>query len=90
MLCVEGERDAPLDLADHDPGRRAALAQTDGIDLALVALSPPLGIEALPTTEAEDLLALVRGDLDVTSAVTSRRVSIKANPIDLQKLRKLL
>lgn len=57
MLRIEGEEDAPLDLADHDPGRRAALAGTDGIDLALVALSPPLGIEALPTGEAEPLLA---------------------------------
>ncbi|MEW2147590.1 SCP2 sterol-binding domain-containing protein [Micromonospora vinacea] len=42
------------------------------------------------TTSSDDLLALVRGDLDVTSAVTSRRVSIKANPFDLLKLRKLL
>jgi 6-methylsalicylate decarboxylase len=56
VLRIEGERDAPLDMADHDPGRRAALAGSDGIDLALVALSPPLGIEALPTTEAEPLL----------------------------------
>jgi 6-methylsalicylate decarboxylase len=57
VLRIEGERDAPLDMADHDPGRRAALAGSDGIDLALVALSPPLGIEALPTTEAEPLLS---------------------------------
>ncbi|MBM0235753.1 SCP2 sterol-binding domain-containing protein [Micromonospora sp. STR1_7] len=41
-------------------------------------------------TSSDDLLALVRGDLDVTSAVASRRVSIKANPFDLLKLRKLL
>ncbi|MEU4556484.1 SCP-2 sterol transfer family protein [Micromonospora violae] len=42
------------------------------------------------SASSDDLLALVRGDLDVTSAVTSRRVSIKANPFDLLKLRKLL
>ena len=36
-------------------GRRSRT--TDGIDLALVALSPPLGIEALPAGEAEPLLA---------------------------------
>ncbi|MBQ1019906.1 SCP2 sterol-binding domain-containing protein [Micromonospora sp. D93] len=42
------------------------------------------------STSSDDLLALVRGDLDVTNAVTSRRVSIKANPFDLLKLRKLL
>ena len=54
---------------------------TDGDDpKAKIALS----------TSSDDLLALVRGDLDVTRAVTSRRVSIKANPFDLMKLRKLL
>ncbi|MET8090826.1 SCP2 sterol-binding domain-containing protein [Micromonospora sp. NPDC005220] len=42
------------------------------------------------STSSDDLLALVRGDLDVTSAVASGRVSIKANPFDLLKLRKLL
>lgn len=42
------------------------------------------------STGSDDLLALVRGELDITRAVTSRRVSIKANPLDLMKLRKLL
>ncbi|QOC92531.1 SCP2 sterol-binding domain-containing protein [Micromonospora craniellae] len=42
------------------------------------------------TTTSDDLIALVRGDLDVTRAVASRRVSVKANPFDLMKLRKLL
>jgi hypothetical protein len=32
----------------------------------------------------------VRGELDVTRAMTSRQISIKANPFDLLKLRKLL
>ncbi|MFI7606076.1 SCP2 sterol-binding domain-containing protein [Micromonospora sp. NPDC049366] len=54
---------------------------TDGDDpKAKIALS----------TSSEDLLALVRGDLDIARAVASRRVSIKANPLDLMKLRKLL
>ncbi|MEU4402374.1 SCP2 sterol-binding domain-containing protein [Micromonospora orduensis] len=71
-----------LDTAFHgriSGGRLVEL--TDGDDpKAKIALS----------TSSDDLLALVRGDLDVTSAVTSRRVSIKANPFDLLKLRKLL
>ncbi|GAA3337040.1 hypothetical protein GCM10020358_11860 [Amorphoplanes nipponensis] len=37
-----------------------------------------------------DLIALVTGRLDVTRAIASRQVSIKANPFDLLKLRKLL
>ena len=40
--------------------------------------------------DSDNLIALVRGDLDVTRAVASRQVSIKANPFDLLKLRKLL
>lgn len=71
-----------LDTAFHGRltgGRLVDLA--DGDDpKAKIALS----------TSSDDLLALVRGELDVTRAVTSRRVSIKANPFDLMKLRKLL
>jgi putative sterol carrier protein len=39
---------------------------------------------------SDDLIALVGGKLDVTKAVASRQISIKANPFDLLKLRKLL
>ncbi|MEV1329670.1 SCP2 sterol-binding domain-containing protein [Micromonospora costi] len=54
---------------------------TDGDDpKAKIALS----------TSSDDLVALVRGDLDIARAVASRRVSIKANPFDLMKLRKML
>jgi 6-methylsalicylate decarboxylase len=53
---LAGEPEAPIQLADHDPDRRAALLAADGVDRALVAPSVPLGIEALPTLEAEPLL----------------------------------
>jgi hypothetical protein len=56
-LRLRGEPEAPVDLADHDPDRRAALARVDGLDRALVAPSVPLGIEALAADEAEPLLA---------------------------------
>jgi putative sterol carrier protein len=39
---------------------------------------------------SDDLIALVQGRLDVTRAVASRQIAIKANPFDLLKLRKLL
>jgi hypothetical protein len=39
---------------------------------------------------SDDFVALVQGRLDITRAVASRQVSIKANPFDLLKLRKLL
>ena len=56
-LQLRGEPDARVDLRDHDPVRRAALAVADGLDRALIAPSLPLGIETLPASEAEPLLA---------------------------------
>ena len=56
VLRLQGEPEAPVDLADHDPDRRAALVDADGLERALVAPSVPLGIEALPPDEAEPLL----------------------------------
>jgi predicted lipid carrier protein YhbT len=42
------------------------------------------------TANSDELIALVTGKLDVTRAIAARQVSIKANPFDLLKLRKLL
>jgi 6-methylsalicylate decarboxylase len=57
VLRIAGEPEWPVDPADHDPVRRALLVERDGLDRAIVALSSPLGIEALPAGEAEVLLA---------------------------------
>jgi hypothetical protein len=51
-----GEPEVAVDLADHDPHQRAELVQSDGLDRAYVALSSPLGIEALPPDAARPLL----------------------------------
>ena len=42
------------------------------------------------TTTSDDLLSLVAGRLEMTSAIASRRISVRGNPFDLLKLRKLL
>jgi predicted lipid carrier protein YhbT len=42
------------------------------------------------TAQSDDLVALLTGRLDVTRAIASRQISVKANPFDLLKLRKLL
>lgn len=42
------------------------------------------------TASSDDLIALLGGKLDVTRAIASRQISVKANPFDLLKLRKLL
>ncbi len=57
VLRIDGEPEWPIDLRDHDPVRRAALVAYDGLDEAWVALSSPLGVEALPPDEAAELVA---------------------------------
>ena len=69
--------------------RRSTAGISGGRLLDLADGDDPKAKIALNTT-SDDLLALVPGDLDVTKAVASRRMSIKANPFDLLKLRKLL
>jgi hypothetical protein len=56
VVEAPGEPEAPFDPADHDPDRRAGLVRADGLDRAYVALSSPLGIEALPGDESRPLL----------------------------------
>jgi 6-methylsalicylate decarboxylase len=46
-----------IDVAAEAPDRRAALVHDDGLDLALIALSSPIGIEALPRESATALIA---------------------------------
>lgn len=55
-LRAPGEPEFPFEPGDHDPQRRADQVYADGLDLALIAPSTPLGIEALPPAEAEPLL----------------------------------
>lgn len=55
-LRLPGEPDYAVDPADHDPVRRAELAESEGTGLALVSLSSPLGIEHLPHAQAQPLL----------------------------------
>jgi hypothetical protein len=55
-LKLDGEPDYEVCPSDHDVARRAALVREDGVDLALVSLSSPIGIESLPPAEAAPLL----------------------------------
>ncbi|MET8290504.1 amidohydrolase [Streptomyces sp. NPDC005132] len=56
-LHLTGEPPYEVDPADHDLAARTALAHADGLGLALVSLSSPLGIEFLPPADAAPLLA---------------------------------
>jgi len=55
-LELAGEPDYLVDPMDHHVDTRVAQAVGDGLDLALVSLSSPLGIEGLPPGEAHELL----------------------------------
>jgi 6-methylsalicylate decarboxylase len=56
MIEVPGEPACAVQLTDHDPDRRADLVRADGLDRAYVALSCPLGIEALSPDAGRPLL----------------------------------
>jgi 6-methylsalicylate decarboxylase len=56
VLYLAGERPFVLDLSRESREQRVALAELDGLDRALVCLSSPLGIEALPRAQALPLI----------------------------------
>ena len=55
-LELEGEPEYRVDPRHHDIGFRRDQAIGDGLELALISLSSPLGIELLPRAEAVELL----------------------------------
>src|SRR3954451_22768460 len=55
-LLLAGEPASPFDPAPHDADARRDDLSADGVDRALVCLSSPLGIDALPRAEAQPLL----------------------------------
>ena len=51
-----------IEVESEAPERRGELLRSDGLDLALIAISSPIGIEALPRDEALELIeAHLRG-----------------------------
>lgn len=56
VLHAVGERSYVIDMESESPPRRAQLLQSDGLDLALLAISSPIGIEVLSRDSAETLI----------------------------------
>jgi len=56
VLFLAGERPYVIDLSSERPASRAALVEQDGLDRALLCLSSPLGIEALPRAQSRPLI----------------------------------
>ncbi|MEV7010605.1 amidohydrolase [Streptosporangium sp. NPDC051022] len=59
-LHLDGEPAYEVDPADHDPAGR--LARDEDLELALVSLSSPLGIEALPPEDAWPIIDAYHDD----------------------------
>src|SRR5438105_4482289 len=55
-LELEGESPYEVDPSHHDPQTRRSQALEQGLDLALISPSSPLGIELLPPPESRELL----------------------------------
>lgn len=70
--------------------RTAWHARLDGGRLVDIADGDDPKAKIALTATSDDLVALLRGSLDVTKALASGQVKVKANPFDLLKLRKLL
>ncbi|MEU6355907.1 amidohydrolase [Streptomyces sp. NPDC047072] len=91
-LYLHGEPPYDLPPADHDVVRRAELAATDGLGLALVSLSAPIGVEWLPAPEARPLLdayhegaAALPEPFGAWAAACVRDVDAKATAEDLDR-----
>jgi 6-methylsalicylate decarboxylase len=57
VLHCGGELPSVIDTAAESADRRAELLKTDGVKRAVVALSSPIGIEALPREQAAELIS---------------------------------
>jgi predicted TIM-barrel fold metal-dependent hydrolase len=66
VLHSAAERPYVIDVASESPERRRALHARDQIDVSLIALSSPIGIEALPR---ESALELIGAHLDGVAAL---------------------
>ena len=56
ILHCAGEQAWAIDIQAESPERRADLLRSDGLDRALIAPSSPIGLEALPRAEAQELI----------------------------------
>jgi len=55
-IHTPGEAPATIDLGGERPQARRALLARDGVDRAVIAISSPIGIEALPRAQAQPLI----------------------------------
>lgn len=72
-----------IDAAAHDPERRLALLDACGLDVAVISISTPIGVEALPEDEAVPLLeAYHRGVAELAECSQGRLRAFAAACLD--------
>lgn len=79
VLHSGGELPCVIDTVAESPARRDALLDADGLDRAVVAISSPIGIEALPRDGAAQLIA---AHLDGVLALGGRFAAWGPVPLD--------
>ncbi|REE98890.1 amidohydrolase family protein [Thermomonospora umbrina] len=89
-LYLHGEPPYSVDPADHELPARAALARADGLDVALLSLSSPLGIEWLPPNESTPLLAAHHEDATALPAPFAAWASACLTDVDPRALDRAL
>jgi 6-methylsalicylate decarboxylase len=78
-LHAAGERPCAIDLNSEKPSRRIRLLDDDRIELAVIALSSPIGIEALPRDQAVNV---IEAHLDGVHALGHRFAAWGPLPLD--------
>jgi hypothetical protein len=80
VLELAHEPAVEIDLAAQDPDKRLTLLDRDEIDVAVVSLSPALGIGELPADEGAELVAAYeQGIREVATAADGRIVPLAAS-----------
>ncbi|GGS59295.1 hypothetical protein GCM10010156_17540 [Planobispora rosea] len=87
-LHLDGEPPFPADPLDHDPAARLALDRE--LDLALVSLSSPLGIESLPPEDAWPLIDAYHEDAAALPAPFGAWAAACLTDVDPVRLRAAL
>jgi 6-methylsalicylate decarboxylase len=89
-LLTSGEPPFEVNPADHDAGRRAALAARDGTGLAVIGPSSPLGIEYLPPADSGPLLDAYHDGISELAAPFAAWATTCLTEIDAPSLAKQL
>ena len=76
LLELANGHTSEIDLRQHDLDSRLALLDRDEIDVAVISLSPALGVRELPPDDSLELIEAYEGGMLEVSAAASGRLSV--------------